>query len=43
MRNNLIHGYFDVDWDAVWAVVESDLGPLRSAVEAILRAEGETS
>ena len=41
MRNSLIHGYFDVDWDALWAVVENDLGALRSAVEAILESEWE--
>ena len=41
MRNTLVHGYFDVDWDAVWAVVENDLGKLRSAVEAILETERE--
>ncbi len=41
MRNALVHGYFDVDWDAVWAVVEKDLGPLRAAVETILEAESE--
>lgn len=40
MRNALIHGYFDVDWEAVWAVVERDLGPLKAAVGDILRAEG---
>jgi len=39
MRNTLIHGYFDVDRDAVWAVVENDLGKLRSAVELILEVE----
>jgi uncharacterized protein with HEPN domain len=41
MRNNLIHGYFDVDWEVVWAVVERDLGPLKEAVTTMLRAEGE--
>jgi uncharacterized protein with HEPN domain len=41
MRNTLVHGYFDVDWDAVWAVVENDLSGLRSAAEAILEAEGD--
>lgn len=41
MRNTLVHGYFDVDWDAVWAVVENDLGALRSGVETILEAERE--
>jgi len=43
MRNNLIHGYFDVDWEAVWAVVEHDIVPLKQAVDAILRTEGEGS
>jgi uncharacterized protein with HEPN domain len=39
MRNVLIHGYFDVDWEAVWAVVERDIGPLKIAVQGILDAE----
>jgi uncharacterized protein with HEPN domain len=38
MRNALIHGYFDTDWEAVWAVVEHDLLPLQRAVESILQA-----
>jgi uncharacterized protein with HEPN domain len=41
MRNSLVHGYFDVDWEAVWAVVERDLAPLKEAIESILRSEGE--
>lgn len=41
MRNTLVHGYFDVDWDAVWAVVENDLSNLRTAVASILEAEGD--
>jgi hypothetical protein len=32
MRNILVHGYFHVDLDAVWTVVERDLDPLESAV-----------
>jgi uncharacterized protein with HEPN domain len=39
MRNALIHGYFDTDWEAVWAVVEHDLGPLQVAVQAMLQVE----
>ena len=40
MRNAIVHGYFDVDWDEVWAVVERDLEPLRNSIEAMLKAEG---
>jgi len=39
MRNAVVHGYFSVDWDELWAVVEGDLEPLRRAVEAILQDE----
>jgi len=41
MRNSLIHGYFDVDWEAVWGVVARDIAPLKEAIASILRAEGE--
>ena len=41
MRNTLVHGYFDVDWEAVWAVVERDLAPLKETIESILQSEGE--
>jgi uncharacterized protein with HEPN domain len=37
MRHVLVHGYFQIDLDIVWAVVEKDLPPLKSAIEAILR------
>lgn len=40
MRNAVVHGYFQVDWDQVWAVVERDLDPLRVAVDGILAAKG---
>ncbi len=40
MRNAIVHGYFGVDWDEVWTVVERDLDPLRIAIESILEAEG---
>ncbi len=36
MRDKLIHQYFGVDLDAVWATVTEDLPVLRSAVEQIL-------
>jgi len=41
MRNALIHGYFDTDWDAVWAVVSNDLLPLRQAITEILKDENK--
>ena len=39
MRNAVLHGYFQVEWDEVWAAVERDLEPLRRQAEAILAAE----
>lgn len=36
MRNLLIHGYFDVDWDEVWSVVEKDLAPLKQQIQSLL-------
>lgn len=36
MRNLLIHGYFDVEWDQVWTVVERDLAPLEQIVRSLL-------
>lgn len=36
MRDKLIHQYFGVDLDVVWAVVERELEPLREAIKAIL-------
>jgi uncharacterized protein with HEPN domain len=35
-RDRLIHAYFRVDLDAVWAMVETDLGPLKADVRRIL-------
>ena len=37
MRNILVHHYFGIDPDAVWAVVEHDLPDLKLNVQAILR------
>jgi uncharacterized protein with HEPN domain len=44
MRNALVHGYFSIDPEEVWAVVERELAPLRSRVEEALRRHpGEPS
>ena len=36
MRDTLIHHYFGVDLETVWAVVENELGALRHAVTGLL-------
>ena len=36
-RDRLIHGYFDVDFDVVWAIISSDLPPLIAALEKLIR------
>jgi uncharacterized protein with HEPN domain len=36
MHHGLVHGYFEIDLDIVWAVIEKDLPPLKSAIETIL-------
>ena len=36
MRHVLVHGYFEIDLDIVWAVIEKDLPSLKIAIEAIL-------
>ncbi|MCK4265831.1 MAG: DUF86 domain-containing protein [Thermoplasmata archaeon] len=36
LRNRLIHGYFDVNYDIVWDTVVSDLPPLITEMEKLL-------
>ena len=36
MRDRLIHGYFEVDLDIVWAVVDSDLPSLITLLEPLV-------
>lgn len=37
MRNNLIHGYNEVNYSFVWAVIENDLATLDVKARAILQ------
>jgi uncharacterized protein with HEPN domain len=37
MRNRLIHGYFDLDLDVVWATLVDDLPPLIAILQESLR------
>jgi uncharacterized protein with HEPN domain len=36
MRNILVHNYFSIDKDIVWAVIENDLHVLKSKIQAFL-------
>ena len=36
MRHNLVHGYYQVDPDIIWSVIQSDLQPLREQVKRYL-------
>ena len=36
MRNILVHHYFGIDLDVVWAVVENDLPKLKKTIRQIL-------
>jgi uncharacterized protein with HEPN domain len=38
-RDRLIHGYFSVDLDIVWAIVTNDLPPLIGQLEGIVDEE----
>ncbi|MGH7961399.1 MAG: HepT-like ribonuclease domain-containing protein [Candidatus Binatia bacterium] len=38
MRNILVHDYFGIDVDVVWAVVERDLPDLKLQIETILQS-----
>jgi len=39
MRNKVIHDYFRIDLAVVWDVVDKDLLPLRTQIEALLKDE----
>lgn len=39
MRDRLIHGYFGVDYELVWDVVQTKIGPLHSRLRGILETQ----
>jgi uncharacterized protein with HEPN domain len=41
MRNVLIHGYFDIDWDQVWNAVQRDVPVLKGQIVKVYEAENE--
>ena len=40
MRNVLVHGYFDIDAEAVWEAATKDAPALRPAIEKLLKRLG---
>ena len=36
MRNRLIHGYFGIDYEIVWDVVQTRIPQLRDQIDSIL-------
>jgi len=40
MRDRLIHGYFGVDYELVWDVVDGKISDVREAIRRMLEAEG---
>src|SRR5208337_3517830 len=42
MRNQLSHGYFAIDLDVVWKVIERDIPSLRIELEAVITALDKT-
>jgi uncharacterized protein with HEPN domain len=41
MRDRLIHGYFSVDYELVWDVINTQIALLKKELEIIIAAEGE--
>jgi uncharacterized protein with HEPN domain len=40
MRDQLIHGYFGVDYEIVWEVATEKASELREQIDTILKQEG---
>jgi uncharacterized protein with HEPN domain len=40
-RDHLIHGYFDVDLDIIWAILTQDLPPLIKELEKLLPPDSQ--
>ena len=42
LRNRLIHGYDNVNFDVLWAIIEKDLPPLIDQLEKIIASQKQT-
>jgi uncharacterized protein with HEPN domain len=38
MRNAIVHGYFSLDWTALWATVKEDVPVVREQILLILES-----
>ncbi len=38
MRDRLTHGYFDINWEIVWNVLQNDIQPLKKCIMKIISA-----
>jgi len=39
LRNRLVHGYFSVDHDILWTVIQDDIPELIAALEGLIEAQ----
>ncbi len=39
MRHVLVHGYFEIDLEIVWSVIENDLNPLKKQIQAAIQSQ----
>ena len=42
LRNRLIHAYDEIDFDIVWSIVQNDLPPLITQLEAIISEQDQS-
>ena len=40
LRDHLVHHYFGVDYEAVWATITEDLPTMEAQVRAVVEASG---
>jgi uncharacterized protein with HEPN domain len=38
MRNKVAHGYFKIDFGAVWRTIQDDLPPLKAQIQALVQS-----
>lgn len=39
MRNRIIHGYFGVDLEIVWSIIQNDLGVLKDRISILINLQ----